>query len=172
MPLHFDDRDVVAEAVGLRSALIVSCNMCPAITVAVREKKPFLRLFRNFLKSAPFERYVADLRSALLEKGIRTDIFKSPIPHQWFMCMWTAGQAKKLRNRVKDYDGIVVLGCESATQTVRDAAEGCRCRIIEGMELTGIMNAKLKIAPPLNVCFENYKMVPVSEPRETSSPSG
>jgi len=29
--------------------------MCPAVTVAVREQKPFSRLFRSFLKSALFE---------------------------------------------------------------------------------------------------------------------
>ena len=165
MPLHFNDLDVVSEATGLRSALIVACNMCPAITVAVREEKPFLRLFRNFLKSVPFERYVASLRSRLQEKGIRTDVFRSPIPHQWFMCMWTAGRSRKLRERSKRYDGIVVLGCESATQTVRNSVEPAECRIIEGMELTGIMNAKLKITPPCDVCFGDCKVVPVSGPK-------
>lgn len=168
MPLHFNDLDVVSEATGLRSALIVACNMCPAITVAVREEKPFLRLFRHFLKSAPFERYVANLRSRLVAKGIGTDVFKSPIPHQWFMCMWTAGRCRKLREHAKRYDGIVVLGCESATQTVRDSVDSAECRIIEGMELTGIMNAKLKIAPPGDVCFGDCRVVPVSRTKPSA----
>jgi hypothetical protein len=38
MPIHLDDLDVVSEVAGLSSALIVPCNMCPAVTVAVREK--------------------------------------------------------------------------------------------------------------------------------------
>ena len=165
MPLHFNDLDVVSEAAGLHSALIVSCNMCPAVTVAVREEKPFIRLFRNFLKSAPFERYVANLRSALEEKGIRTDVFRSPIPHQWFMCTWTARRSKKLRESAKPYDGVIVLGCESAIETVRDSVASPECRIIEGMEVSGIMNAKLKITSPCDVSFEDCKVVPVSRPK-------
>ena len=65
MPIHFDDLDVVSEAAGLNSALIVPCNMCPAVTVAVRERKPFMQLFRSFLKSVPFEQYLTALRSRL-----------------------------------------------------------------------------------------------------------
>ena len=48
MPIHLEDQDVVSEAATVSSALIVPCYMCPAVTVAVREDKPFLRLFRNF----------------------------------------------------------------------------------------------------------------------------
>jgi len=38
MPIHFNDLDVISEVAGLSSVLIVPCNMCPAVTVAVREK--------------------------------------------------------------------------------------------------------------------------------------
>jgi hypothetical protein len=38
MPIHFENLDVVPEVAGLSSALIVPCNMCPAVTVASREK--------------------------------------------------------------------------------------------------------------------------------------
>ncbi len=58
MPIHLNDLDVVSEVAGLSSALIVSCNMCPAVTVAVREGKPFIQLFRSFLKSASFKQYI------------------------------------------------------------------------------------------------------------------
>jgi len=40
MPIHFNDLDVVSEVAGLSSALIVPCNMCPAVTVA--EKRNLL----------------------------------------------------------------------------------------------------------------------------------
>lgn len=39
MPLHFSDLDIISEVAGISSALIVPCNMCPAITVAVQERK-------------------------------------------------------------------------------------------------------------------------------------
>ena len=51
MPIHFNDLDVVSEVAGLNSVLIVPCNMCPAVTVAVREKKPFMQERSIFRKS-------------------------------------------------------------------------------------------------------------------------
>ncbi len=95
MPIHLNDLDVVSKTKGLRSALIVPCNMCPAVTVAVKEQKPFLQLFKNFLKSAPFESYVKALQQKLGEHGVRTRVFRSNLYHQWFMCMWTS----RRRNR-------------------------------------------------------------------------
>ena len=65
MPIHFNDLDVVSEVAGLSSALIVPCYMCPAVTIAVREKEPFIQFFRHFLKSAPFEQYLTTLQSRL-----------------------------------------------------------------------------------------------------------
>jgi 4-hydroxy-3-methylbut-2-enyl diphosphate reductase IspH len=123
MPIHFSDLDVVAEVEGVRSALIVPCTMCPAATVAVREHKPFLQLFRGVFKSAPFERYIKALQSRLADNGVRTEVFKSRLYHHWFMCMWTANRREKLRKRAHQHDAVIVLGCESATATVREAAE-------------------------------------------------
>jgi hypothetical protein len=170
MPIHFDDLDVVSEVAGLSSALIVPCNMCPAVTVAVREKKPFIQFFRNFLKSASFEHYIRALQSRLREKGVKTKVFKSTPYHQWFMCMWTSEKRKKLQICAKQYDAVVVLGCESATETVRDVVKDRK--VIEGMEVTGIMNAELRFHLPGNVCFENCKIVPISHQKKEEEISG
>jgi len=163
MPIHFDDLDVASEVEGLSSALIVPCNMCPAVTVAVREAKPFIQLFRNFLTSAPFEQYIKAMQSRLLDKGVTTTVFKSNIPHQWFMCMWTSGQRRKLRHEAKQYDAVIVLGCDSATATVRDVVETTDCKVIEAMKVSGIVNAKLRFRLPGNVCFEDCKIIQVSQ---------
>jgi hypothetical protein len=72
MPIHFNDLDVVSEVAGLGSALIVPCYMCPAVTVAVREDRPFIQFFRTLLKSAPFEEYMTTLQSTLKDHGVRT----------------------------------------------------------------------------------------------------
>ena len=162
MPIHFDDLDVVSEVAGLSSALIVPCYMCPAVTVAVRDKKPFIQLFRNFLKSAPFEEYMATLQSRLKEHGMKTRVFKSIPSHEWFMCMWTSGKRKKLQKSAEQYDAVIVLGCDSATETVRDVVKSTDCKVIEGMETAGIMNAQIKFHLPGNVSFENCKTVPIS----------
>jgi hypothetical protein len=161
MPLHFDDLDVVSEVAGLSSALIVPCYMCPAVTVAVREKKPFIQLFRNLLKSAPFEQYLRTLQSRLKENGVNSKIFKSIPSHQWFMCMWTSGRRKKLQKCAEQYDAVIVLGCESATETVRDVVKNCK--VIEGMKKAGIMNAQIRFHLPGNVSFENCKTVLISQ---------
>ena len=171
MPIHFNDLDVVSEVTGLSSALIVPCNMCPAVTVAVRENKPFLQFFWNFLKSAPFEEYIMGLQSRLKEKGVNAQVFKSRLYHQWFMCMWTSRKRKKLQSRAEQYDAVIVLGCESATETVRNAVKLMDCKVIEGMEVTGIFNAEPKFGLPCNISFENCKTVPISQQKQRGDAS-
>jgi hypothetical protein len=166
MPIHFNDRDVVSEVAGLSSALIVPCYMCPAVTVSVREKKPFIQLFKSFLKSAPYEEYITTLQARLQENGVKTKVFKSAPSHEWFMCMWTSGKRKKLQKYAEQYDAVIVLGCDSATETVREALKSTDCKLIEGMEVAGIMNAQIRFHLPGNVSFENCKIVPISQLRQ------
>ena len=161
MPIHFNDLNVVSAAAGLKSALIVPCNMCPAATVAVREKKPFMQFFRSLFKSLPFEHYLGELQSRLKVQGVDTKVFRSNLYHQWFMCMWTSAQRKKLREVAKNHEAVIVLGCDSATETVRDAVKSTDCKVIEGMEVTGIMNATLRFHLPGNISFENCRTIPI-----------
>jgi hypothetical protein len=172
MPIHFNDLDVVSQVAGLSSALIVPCNMCPAVTVAVKEKKPFLQLFRSFLKSAPFDQYIKALQSRLREKGVNTKVFKSNLYHQWFLCMWTSGRRKKLQKCAKQYEAVIVLGCASATETVRDSVKSTGCKVIEGMEVAGIMNAKLMFHLPCNISFEDCKITPISQQKREKDMPG
>jgi len=74
--------------------------------------------------------------------------------------MWPAGQRKKLQKYAKQYDAVIVLGCGSATETVRDLVKSSK--VIEGMEVTGFMNAKLSFRLPCNVSFEDCKIIPMS----------
>jgi hypothetical protein len=162
MPIHFHDLDITPELEGVRSALIVPCNMCPAVTVSLREQRPFMKVFRSIMTSAPFEEYIGELQSRLEEQGVHAKVFKSRMYHNWFMCMWTAGRQNKLRKYAKHYDSVIVLGCESATVTVRDAVSGTDCKVIEGMKVSGIMNAKLRFHFPGNLSFEDCKVIPLS----------
>jgi hypothetical protein len=169
MPIHFRDLDVVAEAEGMSSALIVPCTMCPAATVAVREQEPFMQLFKSLFKSPPFERYIRALQTQLVHKGVRTEVFRSRIYHHWFMCMWTEGRREKLRKRADQHDCVIVLGCDSATATVREAAEAAGCKVIEGMKVSGIMNAQLTFRLPGSVSFEDCRIVPISGQTQRAS---
>jgi len=170
MPIHLDDLDVLPEVSGLSSALIVPCNMCPAVTVAVNENKPFIQFFRSFLKSAPFEQHIKALQSQLEEKGVIAKVFTSNLPHQWFMCMWTSGRREKLRQYAQQHEAVIVLGCDTATETVRESVESTGCIVIEGMEVSGFMNAKLKFSLPCDVSFEECKIVPISQQKNNNHP--
>jgi len=162
MPIHLNDLDVATETEGLRSALIIPCYMCPAITVATREKKPFIQFISNFLKSPPFEKYIKGLQSALSERGLETKVFESRFVHHWFLCMWPSGRRRKLMRQIDSYDATIVLGCDSATETVRELVGANSCKVIQGMEVVGFMNAKMKFSLPCNISFEDCRIIPVS----------
>jgi hypothetical protein len=162
MPIHLDDVDVASELAGSRSALIVPCNMCPAVTVAVKRNKPFIRLLKSFLKSVPFERHVEALQSRLREGGMSAEVFRSRLPHQWFMCMWTSGRRRKLERQARKHDAVIVLGCDSATETVRDSVRSAGCTVVQGMQVAGVMNATLRLDLLGNVSFQDCKIVPLS----------
>ena len=162
MPIHLHDLDVVSQAAGLSSALIVPCNMCPAVTVAVNQKQPFMELFRSWLKSAQFEQYIKDLQSRLGEMGITTRVFRSPIYHQWFVCMWTSGRRRKLQKTAEKYDAVISLGCDTAHETVRDAVKATGAKVIEGMEVAGLMNAKMSLGFKGEISFNDCRIIPIS----------
>jgi uncharacterized protein (DUF302 family) len=145
--------------------------MCPAVTVSVREKKPFIELFKSFLKSVPYDQYITTLRSRLEEKGVKTKVFKSAPSHEWFMCMWTSGKRNKLQKCAEKYDAVIVLGCDSAIETVREAVQSTGCKVIAGMEVAGIMNAQIRFHLPGNVSFDNCKIVPISQQNSQDTPA-
>jgi len=163
MPLHLEDLDIMPEVEGLSSVLIVPCNMCAAATVAMNQNKPFLQLFRNFLKSVPFDQHIKKLQSRLRAKGVQSTLFKCTLPHQWFLCMSTQGRKKKLAEQVNKYEAAIVLGCDSAVETVRNAAEPTNCKVIPGMKIGGIANTTLQFSLPGTISFQNSKIVSISQ---------
>lgn len=163
MPIHLDDVDIVSEVDGLSSSLIVACNMCAGASLAMKEKKPFLQPFRSLLKSPPLERRIKRLRSQLSEKGLRTEWFRGGIIQQFFLCLWTSRQRSKLQDYAKQYEAVIVLGCDSAFRTIRDAVRGTDCKVIEGTKVAGIMNTKSKFHFPCDISFEENKIVPACD---------
>jgi hypothetical protein len=77
--------------------------------------------------------------------------------------MWSSARRKKLQAYAKQFEAVIVLGCDSATETVREVVESTNCKVIEGMAVTGIMNAELRFQFPGNVSFENCRIVPISK---------
>ena len=163
MPIHLNEIDIVSELEGLDSALIVACNMCAGASFAMNENKPFIQFFTNLLKSPPLERYIGKLKCQLSEKGVKARKFKGGIIQQFFLCLWTSRQRKKLRNYAKEYEAVIVLGCDSAIETVRDSVKGTDCYVIKGMEVAGIMNTKPRFNLPCNISFQESKVIPICD---------
>ena len=67
MPFYLREADVFPEVAGLRSVLIVPCRFCPAASLAVREKQPYIQLFRRFLRTKAYESFIRALKQRLEE---------------------------------------------------------------------------------------------------------
>lgn len=163
MPFYLRDRDISPELAAVGSVLIVPCRFCPAATLAVREKKPYIRLFRNLLRTPSYESYIRALHARLENAGIRTGVFDSKLPHQFVACMWTVGRRKALARRAAGYDALLVLGCDAALATVRSCVPAS-CRVIAGMEVEGIMTVIPGVRFPFDISLEVGSVTRVHTP--------
>ena len=154
MPFYLKESDIVPRVAGLQSVLIVPCGFCPAASLAVREKKPYIELFRKFLKTEAYESFIQALKRRFKGEGIKTAVFDSKLPHQIVACMWTSRRRRELAKHAAEFEGVVVLGCEATVEIVRDAIRSTDCRVIEGMENEGIMSVLPTVSFPFNISLE------------------
>jgi D-alanyl-lipoteichoic acid acyltransferase DltB (MBOAT superfamily) len=160
MPIYLKEVDVVAEAAKFKSALIVLCRFCPAASLAVRNEKPYLEFFRRLLKTEPYEALVDNMQSRLKKEGLKTSVFKGNLLN-YLICLWTSGWRKKLIKRAGQFDAAVVMGCESAYESVQEILKWTNCQVFQGMESEGVLNAIPKVHLPFNISFEKFKVTPM-----------
>lgn len=153
MPVYVEPRDLTAELGECKSVLIVCCPVCPPMCLAMQQESPFIDFFKSGLKTPAFEDHVRAIRVPLEQRGVRTGVYSTHFPTM-MMCLWTEGQRQRLLERVRDYEAAVVLGCDSAVETATQALEGADCRVIQGMETKGIVNASTKFRWPLRIDME------------------
>jgi len=163
MPFYLKESDILPQVAGLKSVLIVPCRFCPAASLAVREKKPYVELFRKFLRTEAYESSIQALKLRLEDQGIQTAVFDSKLPHQFVLCMWMSGRRTELSKRAAEFDAVVVLGCEAAVETVRAALSSTNCRVIGGMENEGIMNVLPTVSFPFNISLELHGVTSLKE---------
>ena len=156
MPLYLTDVDVIPELAGARSVLIVPCRMCPATSLSLREKKPFFELFKTFLRSPALEQHIKTLQARIEEQGIKTSVY---LPRQFLACTWTTAERKRLLERAAHHDTVIVLGCDSATESARNALQSTDCKVIQGMEVAGIVNVKIRFHLPGTVSLEDCNII-------------
>jgi hypothetical protein len=157
MPIRLEPRDVAAELETFKSVLVVSCPICPAVSLAITSKKPLISLFKHGLKTQAFEDYVTSIRRPLEQCGIRTDTFIMRLPHP-LMCLWTDGQRRRLLKRAREYEAVLVLGCHSATHTARLALKDAGCQVFQGMRELGLTNATVRVRYPITVELDTHPM--------------
>jgi hypothetical protein len=164
MPFCLDVTDVVPEVVNSSSVLIVPCRFCPAASMAVKNNEPYIEFPRRSLKTASYERLIAEMKDGFEKRGIKTGVFKSNLLHQFVLCMWTAKRRKTLLERAKEYEAVVVMGCEAAVETVRSALKSTTCRVIPGLKSEGIMSIQPRFSLPCNLRLELESVTPYIHP--------
>lgn len=161
MPVYLDETDVISQTAGFKSVLIVPCRFCPAATMAVKTDEPYIEFFRRLLTTASYARFIDEMKQSLENRGIKTGVFESKLIHQFVLCMWTPMRRKNLREVARNYEAVVVLGCDAAIQTVRDALEPSHCKVIQGMIPRGIMGVKPSLSFPGNLRLELESITPM-----------
>lgn len=155
MPAYLEPRDVSTDLANFNSVLFVSCPVCPPMCLAMQQDSPFIEFFKRGLKTSAFEDYIQSIREPLEQSGVRTDAFSMHLPMP-MMCVWTESQRRRLAKRAKDYEAVVVLGCDSGTVTALDALKDTDCQVFQGMDMKGIVNATADIQFPMTVRFEPH----------------
>jgi hypothetical protein len=168
MPFKLEVTDVVPELGNSESVLIVPCRFCPAASMAVRNNEPYIEFPRRLLKTASYEQLIADTKDGFEKRGIKTNVFRSKLLHQFVLCMWTAKRRKELLERAKEYEAVVVLGCEAAVETVRKTVESTTCQVIQGMKAEGIMSIQPRFSLPCNISLELESVTPCVHPEQLS----
>ena len=173
MPIYLKDVDVVPEATKFQSALIVLCRFCPAASLAVRNDKPYIAFFRNLLKTEPYENLVDNMQSRLKKEGLKTSVFKGNLLN-YLICLWTSGWRKKFIKHASQFEAVIVMGCESAYESVQEILKSTNCHVFQGMESEGVLNAIPKVHLPFNISLEKFNVTHVvyqekQSEKETSS---
>ncbi len=160
MPFYLKAIDDISEVARFKSVLIVPCRFCPAASMAVRKNEPYLKIFSRFLKTASYEQLIENMVSNLEKKGVKTNVFRSYLIHQFVLCMWTSKRREMLRKHANRYEAVLVMGCEAAVQIVNDTVKTNSCKVLQGMESEGIMCVKPGFKLPCNISLELDSVTP------------
>lgn len=155
MPVNLIPKDVSSDLAGFNSVLIASCPVCPPMCFAMQKQEPFIEFFKHGVKTAAFEEHIQSIRDSLAQRGVRTGVFciHTPTP---MMCLWTERQRKRLMKRAKDYEAVLILACDSGTESANDALKDTDCQVIQSLDMDGVINATTSIQFPLTIVMERH----------------
>ena len=170
MPVYLKDIHDFRQLEQFRSVLIVPCRFCPAASLAVRNNEPYFEFFRHLLQTDAYERYIETMKSELEQKGVTVEVFRSRILHQFVVCMWTRRRRKQLMKRAKNYDALLVLGCEAAVQTILDSVDTASFKVVQGMRTEGIMSILPRFKWPDSITLQLNSITPLLHQKQGSEP--
>ena len=158
MPVNLVPRDVSSDLAGFDSVLIASCPVCPPMCLAMQKKEPFIEFFKHGTKTAAFEGHIQSIRDSLTQRGVRTGVFSIHVPTP-MMCLWTERQRERLRKHARDYEAVLILACDSGTESAKDALKDTDCQVIQSLDMDGVINATTSFHFPLTVVMERHDSV-------------
>ncbi len=150
MPILLQPTDPTSQLEQFGSVLIVSCPVCPAVSMAIARSEPLFDFFSHGVKTDALEDHIKSIRTDLERRRVRTDVFTMRLPHP-LMCLWTARQRDRLLKRAGSFEAVLVLGCQSAAMTAKDALSGTDCKVFLGMREVGLTNATIRYRPPARI---------------------
>lgn len=155
MPVNLTPRDVSADLAGFDSVLIASCPVCPPMCLAMQKEEPFIEFFKHGIKTSAFEGHIQSIRDSLEGNGVRTGVFSIHTPTP-MMCLWTKGQRERLLKRAGDYEAVLILACDSGSESAKDALKDTGCQVFQALDMDGVINATTSIHFPLTVVMERH----------------
>ena len=157
MPILLQPIDVTSQLKQFRSVLIVSCPVCPAVSMAIARDEPLFDFFKNGVRTGALEDHIKTIQKDLERQDIQTGTFMMRMPHP-LMCLWTNRQRGRLLKRATGFEAVVVLGCRSAARTAEDALRDTDCKVVLGMRQVGLTNATIQYRPPARVELDVHPM--------------
>lgn len=150
MPFKLKRIEITNQFKESSSVLIVACNVCSRVSLAVDNRKPCFSLTHCMTGKDFFISYIKGVQKSLTQKNIRSGVFNSFFPAP-MMCMWLKSQREKLSRCVSGYDAIAIFGCESAVATVKDSVKGFNGAIVQMMSVEGLSNIIPSIRFPFSI---------------------
>jgi hypothetical protein len=162
MPIHLETIDFGADLYDFTSVLVVLCPVCPQVSLAMQEDSPWIEFFETGFRTGAVEHHIDQLLDPLRKRGVRTGVFTSRVPIPT-MCLWTEGQRRRLFRRAKDYEAVIVLGCDSAAYTAQQVLRTTDCHVLQGMRMSGITNATITHRFPLTLELKDKTRVSIGQ---------
>lgn len=161
MPVYLKETQEFEKLAQFAKVLIIPCRFCPAASLAISSNTPYFEFFRHLLQTDAYERYIDTMKTELERRGVKVDVFKSRLLHQFVVCMWTSRRRSKLRKRAETYDALMVLGCEAAVQTIMDSLDDLPIPMIQGMRTEGIMSILPQFQYPGSITLQINSITPL-----------